>query len=136
MVVTDKPQLFGIAQWVALNSQNYNLWKKAAGDEPQRMAILCKALRGHLACMARQLNPESAQIANEATIFQIDQAKKMHWHGTPLVAFHVVGSSRLIPPEGLGMGRMTAFGFGEICNEITYGHLLECKRHHQEMAVL
>lgn len=136
MVVFDEPQQFGIAQWIALNAQNYQQWKSATGDTTEQHAILHRALCGHLSCMARTLHPSAVNMANEAEIIRIDRTKKIQWHGTALIAFHAWASARILPPTGLGLGRLTAFGFGKVCDTKTYTRLLEGKRHHQEMEVL
>lgn len=136
MPVYDTPREFGIAQWIALNKDNYLQWRTAEGDDATRWAILERALRGHLSDMAGLLNPESASVANEARVLHIDKTKKMHWHGTPLLAFHVRASSRILPPSGLGMGRIKAFGFGEVCDPATYVRLLEGALRHQDKEVV
>ena len=119
-----QPEAFGLVRWVALNAANYAAWKQADGNEPSRMRILEAALRGHLSVMARVLQPDQAELALEARLVAVDQVKRIRWHGVSLVAFHAVAASRLLPPEGLGLGRSVAFGFGSVCGPDTYYHLL------------
>jgi hypothetical protein len=115
-------RIFGLTGWLALNADNYKQWKTSLGAA-ERFQLLSRALTGHLRALAERFEvPHCKNI--QANILRIDKQKKMQWHGTPLVRFNVLAEANLTLPNGVGIGRAAAFGFGELHSEIAYEHQL------------
>lgn len=126
--LADQPLPFGLHRWIALSKENYTAWKQLDGNDRARRMILERALTGHLRRQAALLAPEISIEAIEAEIIREDQRKKIVWHGVPLIGFNVVAKSRYLPPRGPGLGRLTAFGFGEAVGPERYDYLLRSRR--------
>lgn len=110
--LTDTPTPFGLFGWLSLNKDNYAAWKQAP-TEADRLAILGRALTGQLRSLARTLDicpPHQV----EGRVLQVDNQKMIRWHGVQLVRFNAQVEANLQPPFSAGLGRMAAFGFGEI----------------------
>lgn len=133
--LADQPQPFGLHRWVALNKDNYRQWKQLESKEDARKILLGRALTGHLRTLAETLAPELDRQEIVAEVLRVDQQKRIRWHGTTLVGFNVVAESRLLSPLGLGLGRLVAFGFGEILPPRVYRQLLEV-RNNSELATI
>lgn len=116
--VREEMQPFTLQGWLALNDTNYALWKSV--EEPAlRMGVLSSALTGHLRAFAQRVGfSEYKEI--EARIEAVDNQKKVRWHGVDLLRFDVQAVSNLLPPEGIGIGRAAAFGFGQVQSPTQY----------------
>ncbi|MCB0583387.1 MAG: hypothetical protein KDD10_29175 [Phaeodactylibacter sp.] len=107
----ETPQEYGLFGWVALNPPNYAAWK-AAGEPSGRKAVLERALTGQLRVLAKAAG-FTALAPIQGEIAQVDNQKRVAWHGTHLVRFHALIRSALSLPMGIGIGRSAAFGYGE-----------------------
>lgn len=124
--VLEQPQTFGLYGWLALNAENYAEWKAKATDT-ERIPLLNRALSGHLRALAERFEvPDYKSI--QGTILRIDNQKKVRWHGTELVRFHVLAQANLSIPYGAGLGRAAAFGFGELMSETYYERSLQLQQ--------
>lgn len=111
--ILSTPKPFALRGWLALNAEAYATWKAEQHSEPARLAILSRALTGHLRSMAETLSlPDFKSV--EARIWQVDGQKKIKWHGVDLIRFDVQAEANILPPSGIGIGRAAAFGFGEV----------------------
>jgi hypothetical protein len=116
-------QNLGLLHWQALNNRNYAEWKNAQ-DEATALAILNRAIYGQLKRIADDLDLPFGQ-AIEAEVISIDNRRKVNWHGADLLRFDVLVRSNFHPAEGMGVGRLAAFGFGECLSEAHYLHARE-----------
>lgn len=119
----DSPQTFGLYGWLALNAENYAEWKDNPGAA-ERFQLLSRALTGHLRAMAERFEIPDFK-STQANILRIDNQKKVQWHGTELVRFNVLAEANLSVPYGVGLGRASAFGFGELLAETNYERILQ-----------
>jgi hypothetical protein len=111
----ETPESFGLSGWLALNAENYQEWKTDT-DHDERIALLSRALTGHLRAMAERLQvPDYKAI--HAAVLRVDNQKRVQWHGTDLVRFDVLAEANIALPFGIGLGRAAAFGFGELLSE-------------------
>jgi len=121
--VLDNPRQYGLFGWLALNADNYKKWKSTTLTEA-RKEILNQALTGHLRVAA-----EAAGITEKETVIgqvlQIDNQKRVHFHHTQMVRFHVMITSSLLLPTGPGIGRSAAFGFGELMPVQKYQRVIQ-----------
>lgn len=119
----EEPQLYGLFGWLALNQTNYADWK--ANTHPEsRNAILNRALTGHLRVLAKAAGVEELdQVVG--SVVQVDNQKRVTFHGTQFVRFHALINSTLALPFGLGLGRAVAFGFGEILPLRVYQNMIQ-----------
>lgn len=114
----EHPQRYGLAGWLALNKENYHLWKSTE-DADIRRTVLNQALTGHLRVLASGLElPNPKQALGD--VLRIDKRKRIQWHGTQLISFDALIQCNLNLIPGIGMGRITAFGFGEVMSEGYY----------------
>ena len=128
LALHDTPQAFGLYRWMALNNDNYRAWQTLEGNEPAREQLLHRALTGHLRAQAEALVPGIDKDQIHANILRVDNRKKMIWQGKPLIGFSVVAESRYQPPVGLGVGRLTAWGFGTTLGERAYTQAIKHRK--------
>lgn len=127
--VQSDPVQYGIVHWLALNVANYEAWKKAQDEGIQRH-ILNRAITGHLRSFARAIAfPYEEIITGE--VLEVHRTKKMSWHGQAFVGFNAIISTNLILPRHIGLGRLTAFGFGETQPLHIYQKLLKAGKRHR-----
>lgn len=115
LALMPEPVPFGLNGWMALNQENYTRWKEAS-SESARLDLLHRALTGHLRAFGERM-----QVADykhiEARVLEIHNRKKIHWHGVELIRFQVLAQANIALPEGIGIGRAAAFGYGETLSE-------------------
>lgn len=121
-------QPVGIKKWVALNNANYADWKKLEHHPDARLQLLNRCLTGQLRMAAARLAPTLDSNTIHGEVLRLDNVKRIQWHKTQLIAFDAVVSTALALPYGIGLGRSTAFGFGELCDAHTY-NLLTTRKH-------
>lgn len=110
--VTEEAQAYGLRGWLALNARNYQDWKATSLDVA-RLAVLNRAMTGHLRVMAKAMGVDSIdQIHGQ--VLRVDNQKRIQFLGTQFVRFHVLFNSTLVLPHHIGLGRSAAFGFGEV----------------------
>jgi len=126
--LSDEPFPLGVHRWVALNKENYQKWKGMDGQEAARKELLGNALTGHLRVIANQLTPEYASSDITANILRVDQVKKIRWQKADLIGFTVIAESRLRLPDGMGVGRLVAYGYGETMSPRIYKSALGIRK--------
>lgn len=115
---------FGLIGWVGLNQENYRAWKDLEGKEAAQRMLLGRALTGHIRALADGLQlPDHKQY--EAEVLAVDDFHAINWHRTDFVRFHLRANSNLVLPTGINLGRMVAFGFGEVLSPAAYGEELK-----------
>lgn len=113
-------QPLGLKQWVALNNANYADWKRLEHSPQARIQLLNRCLTGQLRKAAARLAPELDCNTIFGEVLRLDKVKRIQWHNTQLIAFDAVVEANLALPFGIGLGRSTAFGFGEVCDAYAY----------------
>lgn len=110
--ILDHHQQYGLMGWLALNKTNYLEWKTSQ-TQKSRGEILNRCITGHLRVIGKVLGVEDLnQITGN--VLQVDNQKRISWHGTQLVRFNAMIESNLPLPIGINIGRAAAFGFGEV----------------------
>ena len=102
---------YELYRWVALNKRNFEQWKKA--DALARKNLLSAALTGHLRAMAEGLGIANRK-AIQAEVGAIAPPTKGYWKNLPLLQFKVAVESNLLIPPCLRIGRLSAYGFGQL----------------------
>jgi len=113
-----EPRTYGLAGWLALNKENYRMWKISEDEEIRKM-VLSQALTGQLRALAEGLQLDHPKQA-VGRVLRIDNQKKIQWHEVSLIRFDVLMQCNLHIPTGLNLGRIAAFGFGEIMHPSQY----------------
>lgn len=110
----DKLQRYRIYRYLPFSPENYQRYK-ALFSVQEKMDFLQNLLVNHIVTFANEVGwkiPKDQKL--ELTINDLDRVKKVKVHDTLLMAFDLVFSVNATLPEGLGLGRKTAFGFGWI----------------------
>lgn len=124
----------GIVGWLALNQENYQVWKLDE-DEEARQQLLSRALTGHLRAFGEAMGLADFKSLH-GNVINVDHKKRISWHGTQLVSFDVLVQTNLKIPAGIGIGRAASFGFGEVKSFVAYAkHRME-RNKSDEMLVL
>jgi hypothetical protein len=131
LALTDQLNTFGVFGWLALNNENYRLWQQQADQPAAQTQLLSQALTGHLRAQAEGLKLPWAKLI-EAKVIEVNDTKKVQWHGNDLVRFDVLAQSVYGPPEGLGLGRMSAYGYGEVMSTPEYRQAVNDHRRRRE----
>lgn len=123
----------GLHRWVALNKNNLKKWKRLNGQKEAQQEVLRQALTGHLRGLAKRLAPNFSKEDITANILRVDQIKKIRWQKADLIGFTIIAESRLRIPDGLGVGRLIAYGFGTSMSPQTYRRALGEKSRNQQV---
>lgn len=110
--ISGTPQEYGLRGWLALNNRNFRDWKSTS-LETARLAVLNRALTGHLRVMAKAMGVSFIDQVH-GQVLRVDNQKRVQFLGTQFVRFHVLFNSTLTLPYHIGLGRSAAFGFGEV----------------------
>lgn len=113
-----QPRNYGLFGWIALNKNNYRQWKQTA-NETGRQAVLSRALTGHLRALGKAVGVEHLQDIH-GQVLEVFNRKRAFFHNTHFIRFHAAIQSNLDLPQGIGLGRAAAFGFGEIQEEAAF----------------
>lgn len=117
--INKAPDIYGLASWMALNSENYQEWKLQQADETERLRILSRALTGQLRAMGETLGLADYKKL-DGKVLKVDRQKKVYWHQTELIVFDAVVQLNVDLPSGIGLGRAAAFGYGEVKSFLEY----------------
>lgn len=106
------PRRYRLYHYLPFTSENYQHYKSLPGLS-DRVPFLERILQNHIVAMARGTGcdlPADAPLA--VRLQDIDRVKKVNALGTPMMAFDLVFTAQAQLPEGIGLGRKVAFGFG------------------------
>ncbi len=95
--------------WLALNSENYNKFKKASIKE--RRELLKKILIGNILSMSKHLGydvPDTIQVDIE--VYPL----KVSYKDVPMVGFKGIFEVNFLIPDYLGIGKAVSHGFGTV----------------------
>ena len=106
------PRRYRLYHYLPFTPENYQQYKALPGLS-DKVPFLERILQNHIVAMARGTGcdlPTDAPLA--VRLQDIDRVKKVNALGTPMMAFDLVFSAQAQLPEGIGLGRKVAFGFG------------------------
>jgi hypothetical protein len=110
-------QRYRIYHYIPFSPENY-LAYKALGSLVEKVGMLERLLQNHIVAMAHSTGsplPEAPQV--RVVLQDIDRVKKAKVMHNAMMAFDMVFSANILLPEGIGIGRKVAFGFG-FCIEL------------------
>ncbi len=113
LTLSEKTRSFRLFDWQGLNKKNYLLWDACREDEEAQLHILSRALTGQLRAFAEGMGLPFYK-AVEGKVTKVHRQKRRRWHHTNLLTFEVEAKSNLKIPPGIGLGRLTAYGFGRV----------------------
>jgi hypothetical protein len=113
LTLSEKTRSFRLFDWQGLNKKNYLLWDACRDDEEAQLQILSRALTGQLRAFAEGMGLPFYK-AVEAKVTSVARQKRRRWHQTNLLTLDVEAESNLKIPPGIGLGRLTAYGFGRV----------------------
>jgi hypothetical protein len=106
------PQRYRLYHYLPFTPENYQQYKTLPSLS-DKVPFLERILQNHIVAMARGTGcdlPDDAPLA--VRLQDIDRVKKVNALGTPMMAFDLVFTAQARLPEGIGLGRKVAFGFG------------------------
>lgn len=108
----DQMVRYRIYRYLPFHPENYRQYKSLFSLQ-DKIAFLERLLRNHLVSFfyGAGWNPET-QPELTVVINDLDRVKKVKVMGINMMAFDLVFSVNSNLPEGIGIGRKTAFGFG------------------------
>jgi hypothetical protein len=110
--VTEQVHAYRIYRYLPFSPDKYREYKNMFALR-EKIVLLERLIQNHIVSFAHGTNwvlPPDRRIA--VTINDLDRVKKVKVVGRDLMAFDLVFSVNARLPEGLGLGRKTAFGFG------------------------
>ncbi len=110
--VWDKAFLYRITDWSPLNQENYTKYGKIE-DENERMTFLNRILTGNILSFAKGINWTVEKVII-SKIDRIDKIKTLRIKGVPRVVFNVSFKTNVFLPNGIGLGKNVALGFGVV----------------------
>ena len=120
--IRESPKEYGLYGWIGLNKTNYRKWKELS-DSLSRQEILSKALTGHIRSIGKTVGlDEPKQVVGE--VLEVNNQKRVRWHKTELIRFHVRFRTNSPLPCGVGVGRCAAFGYGQVLPIEVYRSIL------------
>lgn len=108
----DEVHSFRLYQWQAMNQKRYRHWDAARDNEEEQLKILSEVLTGHFRSFAEGINYPHSKEDIIGKVTKIFNRKKVKWHGVSLMTFDIEAESYLKVPYGIGIGRLSAYGFG------------------------
>jgi hypothetical protein len=113
----EQPFRYRIYHYLPFAPRSYHEYQSTF-DVRDKMDHLARLLRNHIVAFAWGVGwelPSDRRVA--VTINQLDRVSKVSAKGQPMMAFDLEFSTNARLPEGVGLGRKTAFGFGVIIGE-------------------
>ena len=110
--VWDKAFLYRINDWSPLNQDNFTKYNEL-DNEAERMTFLNRILTGNILSFAKGIgwNVDKTIISK---IDKIDKTKNLRIKGSPRVVFNVSFKTNVFLPNGIGLGKNVALGFGVV----------------------
>lgn len=112
VVAADLPFSYRIYRYLPFGDRRIQDYHRAA-DMHAKIDLLARLLRNHIVAFAHGVGwdlPEERKV--EVGIADFGAARKLQVKEQPVMAFDLEFRSNARLPEGLGLGRKTAFGFG------------------------
>jgi len=112
LACTPAAPTYHLCDWLALNQENYKKYQ-AIPAQVDRLLFLQKVLTGHILGMAEGIGWEvDRQI--QLDILQIRQARPVFFKKQKVLAFSLDFRANVRLPEGIGLGKGNAVGFGVV----------------------
>lgn len=109
--LSDKLTTYYLNDWLALNSENYRIWKEHPGLG-NRVSLLEGALAGHLLAFATGIGWQLPQGSLKVELLDIYNKRKVKVHGNESIAFNVRYRTNLQLPDDIALGKAVSHGFG------------------------
>ena len=120
--IRESPEEYGLYGWIGLNQRNYRRWKDQSNGL-SRMEILSGALTGQLRSLGKTIGiDEPKQITAE--VMEVHNQKRVRWHKTQLIRFHIRFRTNIFLPADIGIGRCVAFGYGQVLPVEVYQRIM------------
>lgn len=112
LTVTDDYALYNISDWVALNADNYSVFRQIP-TLSDKILFLENILVGNILSFAKGMGINiDKEIVCKVTDFPVSKIVRIK--GTPVNAFDLSFMTNVHLPEFIGLGRNVSFGFGVI----------------------
>lgn len=108
--MTATPQHYRLRRWLPFNQHNYPEWRQAKNLR-QRIRLLEKILTGHIlgACQGCNYHiPERLRVELQ----RINRTTNITYKDVGMVALDIEYTTNILLPQGIGIGKSTALGFG------------------------
>lgn len=113
--VSDSMSSYGITDWIALNSQNFERYRNLA-SLTEKIQFLESILTGNILSLAKGLGV-SLQKEIKCTITDLPSSRIVTVKGNQVTAFNVKFMTNVSLPQHIGLGKNVSFGFGVITNK-------------------
>ncbi len=112
ILASENSHTYRIYKYLPFSGKAYREYKSQF-DVRDKLTVLQRLLRNHLVAFAWGVGWElSPEKRIEITINDLDRVSKVSAKNREVVAFDLVFSANAKLPEGVGIGRKSAFGFG------------------------
>lgn len=112
--VTESTHRYRLYQFVPFRPDSYRRYKNTP-ELINKIPILEHLLQNHIVSFAYAMDwrlPEAPRV--KVTVNDLDRVRKVRGKETYLMGFDLVFSMNVLLPEGVGLGRNTAFGYGRL----------------------
>jgi len=110
--VWDKAFYYRIADWSPLNQENFVKYN-TIGSEEEKMVFLNRILTGNILSFAKGVG-WTVDKPIISKVERIDKTKNLRIKGVPRVVFNVSFKSNVFLPNGIGLGKNVALGYGVV----------------------
>jgi hypothetical protein len=113
--VTNRPKLYDLNNWMALNESNYRSFSTLKTNE-ERVALLERILTNNILDFAKAAHwriEEKVQVE----ILEIQKQYPLKHKGVPLLAFNLTFATNVLLPSFIGLGKATSSGHGIVRNK-------------------
>jgi hypothetical protein len=104
---------YGIFDWLGLNAENYGLWlnTERAAD---RVLQLENILLANILAFCKSIDWYLPKGSLKLSLLSVSEPQKITFKNNDLLKFEVVFKSNILLPEGIGLGKASAHGFGKM----------------------
>lgn len=114
--VLDSMSSYGITDWIALNSQNFERYKNLASLN-EKIQLLESILTGNILSLAKGLGVNIREEI-KCMITDLPSSRIVTVKGNQMTAFNVRFMTNVLLPQYVGLGKNVSFGFGMITYKI------------------
>ncbi len=108
--VLEKPERYLVHKYLALNQENYEQYQNLVSAR-KKLEMLETLLRNHLLSAFWGLGWKGTEKL-EVEIVEVRNTEMLPYHGQFFMAFDLEFNCNFAIPEGIGIGKAAAFGFG------------------------
>jgi len=110
--VWEKSFNYQIANWLALNAENYKIYKNTK-PLSEKIQLLERLLTGNILSFARGIEWQIEKTI-VVRITDITKEKILKYKNVPLQAFDIKFSTNVFLPDYIGLGKSVSHGFGTV----------------------